>query len=105
MIQLGNQENIDQVRGDKRSQITNNYSNSKEVVAISKEDFEKAYPSESFERYSSASLNKFVNDFKKSEDAEDEAVLSSNLKGLKKITVSDGELIADVFVREIEDKE
>lgn len=105
MIHLGNQENIDQVRSNKRNQITNNYTNQKAVVALSKEDFEKAYPSDSFERYSSASLNKFVNDFKKSEDAEDEAVLANNLKGLKKITVSDGELIADVFVREIENKE
>lgn len=102
MIELGNQENIDNVREGKRNQITNNYTNAKEVVALSKEDFEKAYPSESFERYSSASLNKFVNDFKKSEDGEDEAVLADNLKGLKKITVSDGELIADVFVRELE---
>jgi hypothetical protein len=105
MIKLGNQENIDQVRGDMRKQITNNYTNTEETVAITKGEFDESYPSETFEHYSSASLKKFVDDFKKSEEAENEDVLATNLKGLTRVTVSDGELIAEVYVREKEVKE
>ena len=104
MIELGNQKDIDQERSNKRSQISGNYTNQESVAAITKEEFEKSYPSESFERYSTASVKKFVDDFKKSDEAENEEVLASNLKGLSKVVVSDGELIADVYVREIEEE-
>jgi hypothetical protein len=104
MIELGNQTDIDQTRSNQRTQISNQFASQGEVTAITKEDFEKSYPSETFERYSTSSVKKFVDDFKKSDDAENEEVLASNLKGLKKVVVSDGELIADVYVREIEEE-
>lgn len=105
MIHLGNQENIDQVRGDKKKQIAESFKQEDNVVkAISVAEFEAEYPAETHERYSLEAVKKFTEDFKKSEDANEE-MLADNLKGLKKVVVSDGTMIADVFVREIQSEE
>ena len=82
MIKLGNQTDIDSVRGSKRSQISEQFTNQESVVAITKAEFEKSYPTETFEYYSTKSVKKFVEaivapvTFNEIEIKEDEIVLT-----------------------------
>lgn len=105
MIHLGNQENIDKVREDQKQKIAGSFVQEDNVVkAISQSEFEESYPADKYERYSLEAVKRFKEDFMKSEDANEEA-LAESFKGLEKVVVSDGTLIADVFVREIQTEE
>jgi hypothetical protein len=99
MIQLGNQKELDEHKLGVKKQIQATYSNSEIAKAISAEDFQKNYPTKLFEIYTEESLDRFREDFMKSEDASSE-LLEENFKGLRKVCVTDGKIITDFYVRE-----
>lgn len=103
MIHLGNQEQIDSVRKAKRSQITAHYKNPAIEKAISVDDFNKEYSEDKYDRWSQASMNKFVEDFKKSEDFDEESGADDLMKsfdGIIRVAVTDGKKVQNIFVRE-----
>ena len=73
--------------------------------AITSEQFEKSYPESDYERYSEAALNKYAEDFSKSEDvgdAEIQDTFNKSIEGLLKVVVSEDGKQAVAYVRKKE---
>lgn len=99
-MELANQEELNNHNDLVKARIARSFSNNGISEAITLEDFEKSYPVDKFERYSIQALVNFREDFLKSEDASEEA-FEENMQGLKSITVANGDLISEVYVKEI----
>lgn len=95
-IQMGNQAAIDAVRLAKRGQILQSISQEQRVISFN--EFEKAYPTTEFDRFTPKSITDYVADLKKSEDY-DEGIVKSSLGSLFQVRVTDGESIATIFVK------
>lgn len=99
MIQLGNQEQLDGQRKRVKEQIAATYSNAEIAKAMDMTTFQEKYPTEKYEIFSEKAVEKFREDFMKSEDANSE-LLEQNVGLLEKVSVTDGEVIANVYIRE-----
>lgn len=104
MIHLSTQDGIRDFHKAQSGRIADNYNRRDVLVekAISIEEFVDQYPIEKYQIYSPSAINKFVNDFAKSENV-DEELLDNNLSELEEVLIKgeDGSSI-NVFVRKIE---
>lgn len=105
MIHLSTQDGIREFHKEQANRILGNYNRDVVEKGLTIEQFIDQYPLDEYQVYSPSAIGKFLNDFSKSEDADDE-ILNQNLSQLHEVFIKgdNGESI-NVFVRKIEEQE
>lgn len=106
MIELSTENQMRNNREIQKARIIKAYASDQVEVltteTITPEQFEKSYPESDYERYSEAAVNKYADDFSKSEDvgdAEVQGTFNKSIEGLSKVTVAEDGKQAVAYVR------